>query len=63
MQLIVYIGRICFRLHKRQDILQLLLVAFLKFGRIVEDKSEAAPECERPIDDMYASLYGKGQAH
>ena len=58
MQLIVYISRPCFLLHKRQDVLQLLLVACLKSRRIVEDKSRVAPECERPMDVMHPSLYG-----
>ena len=50
MQLIVYFSRLCFLLHKRQDILQLPLVASLKSGRIVEDKSGVALECERSIN-------------
>ena len=58
MQLIIYISRFCFLLHKRQDFQQLLLVTCLKSRRIVEDKSGVAPECERPIDVMYPSLYG-----
>ena len=58
MELIVYVIRLCFLLYKRQDFLQLLLVACLKSRRIVEDKSWVAPECERPMDVMYPSLYG-----
>ena len=58
MQLIVYISRLRFLLHKRQDFLKLLLVASLKSRRIVEDKSRVALECERPVDVMYPSLYG-----
>ena len=60
MQLIVYINRPCFPLYKRQDFLQLLLVACLKSRRIVEDKFGVAPECERPMDVMYTSLHGVG---
>ena len=60
MQLIVYIGRLCFLLHKRQDILQLLLVACLKSRRIVEDKPGVALECERTIDIMFSSLIWVG---
>ena len=56
MQLIVNISRFCFLLHKRQDFLQLLLVACLKSRRIVEDKSGVAPECERSMDVMIPSL-------
>ena len=56
MQLIVYFSRLCFLLHKRQDIFQLLLVASLKSRRIVEDKIGVAPECERPIDIVNPSL-------
>ena len=56
MQLIVYISGLCFLLQKRQDILQLLLVAGLKSRRIVEDKSGVAFERERPIDIVYPSL-------
>ena len=58
MQLIVYIIRLCFLFNKRQDFLQLLLVARLKSRRIVEDKSRVAPEYERPMDVMYPTLYG-----
>ena len=60
MQLIIYIGRLCFRLHKRLDFLQLLLVACLKSRRIVEDKSRVAFECERPMDIVYPSLIWVG---
>ena len=56
MQLIIYISRLCFLLHKRQDFLQLPLVACLKSRRIVEDKSGVALECERPMDIVYPSL-------
>ena len=56
MQLIVYVLRLCFFLHKQQDFLQLLLVACLKSRRIVEDKSGVALECERPINIVYPSL-------
>ena len=62
MQLIVYFIRLCFLRHKRQDFLQLLLVACLKSGRIVEDKSGVAPECERPMDIVYPSLIRIGLA-
>ena len=62
MQLVVYFSRLCFPLHKRQDFLQLLLVTCLKPRRIVEDKSGVAPECERPIDVMYPSLYRVGSS-
>ena len=62
MQLIVYISRLCFLFHKRQDIMQLLLVACLKSRRIVEDKSGVALECERPIDIMFPSLIWAGSA-
>ena len=58
MQLIVYVRRLRFLLHKQKDFLQLLLVACLKSRRIVEDKFGVALECERPIDVMYPSLYG-----
>ena len=63
MQLIVYISRLCFLFHKRQDFLQLPLVACLKSRRIVEDKSRVALECERPIDIMYPSLIRVGQVY
>ena len=56
MQLIIYFLRLCFLLHKRQDVLKLLLVASLKTRRIVEDKSGIALECKRPIDIVYPSL-------
>ena len=56
MQLIVYIIRFFFLLHKRKDFLQLPLVACLKSGRIVEDKSGVVLEYERPIDIVYSSL-------
>ena len=56
MQLIVYVSRHCFLLYKRQDFLQLLLVACLKSWRIVEDKPGVALECKRPVDIMYPSL-------
>ena len=56
MQLIAYVSRICFLLHKRQDFLQLFRVARLKSRRIVEDKTGIALECERPIDIVYPSL-------
>ena len=60
MQLIAYISRLCFLFHKRQDFLQLPLVACLKSRRIVEDKSRVALECEWPIDIMYPSLIWVG---
>ena len=60
MQLIVYFLRLCFLLHKRQDFLQLPLVACLESRRIVEDESGVAPECEWPIDIMYPSLIWVG---
>ena len=56
MQLIIYFLRHCFLLQKRQDFLQLRLVARLKSRRIVEDKTGIALECERPIDIVYPSL-------
>ena len=56
MQLIACVGRLCFLLHKRQDLLQLVPVARLKSRRIVEDKIGIALECERPIDIVYPSL-------
>ena len=56
MQLIVYFIRLSFLLHKRQDVLQLLLIARLKSRRIVEDKIGIALECEGPIDIVYPSL-------
>ena len=56
MQLIVYIIRLCFLLHKRQNFVQLLLVARLKSRRIVEDKAGTALENERPIDIVYPAL-------
>ena len=56
MQLIIYFSRPCFILHKRQDFLQLLLVACLKSRRIVENKPGVALECERPMDIVYPSL-------
>ena len=56
MQLIVYVIRLCFLLHKQQDVLQLTLVARLKSRRIVEVKTGIALECERPIDIVYSSL-------
>ena len=56
MQLIVYVGRLCFLFQKGQDFLQLPLVACLKSRRIVENKSGVALECERPIDIVYPSL-------
>jgi hypothetical protein len=60
MQLIVYVSRHCFLLHKRKDFLQLLRVACLKSRRIVEDKSGVAPEYERPMDIVCPSLiWGK----
>ena len=60
MQLIVYVSRLCFLLHKRQDLLQLLPVACLKSRRIVEDESGVAPEYEWPIDIVYPSLIWVG---
>ena len=57
MQLIVYVTGLCFLLQKRQDILQLLLVAGLKSRRIVKYKSRVALECERLMDVMYPSLH------
>ena len=59
MQLIAYVSRICFLLHKRQDFLQLFRVARLKSRRIVEDESGITLECERPIDIVYPSLICK----
>ena len=56
MQLIVYFRRLGFLLQKRQDFLQLRLVACLKSRRIVEDKIGIALECEGPIDIVYPSL-------
>ena len=56
MQLIVYVGRLCFLFQKGQDFLQLPLVACLKSRRIVENKSGVALECKRPIDIVYPSL-------
>ena len=56
MQLIIYFLRLGFLLQKRQDFLQLRLVARLKSRRIVEDKIGIALECERPIDIVYPSL-------
>jgi hypothetical protein len=63
MQLIAYFIRLCFLLHKRQDFLQLLLVARLKSRRIVEDKTGIVLECERPIDIVYPSLIWVESAH
>ena len=62
MQLIVYISRLCFLFHKRQDFLQLLLVACLKSRRIMEDKSGVALERERPINIVDPSLIWVGSA-
>ena len=56
MQLIFHFSRLRLLLHKRQDFLQLLLVARLKSRRIVEDESGITLECERPIDIVYSSL-------
>ena len=56
----VYFSRLCFLFHKRQDFLQLLLVASLKSRRVVENKSGAAPEYERPINIVYPSLIRVG---
>ena len=56
MQLIIYFSRLCFLLHKRQDFLQLLLVARLESRRIMEDKPGVALECKRPIDIVNPSL-------
>ena len=56
MQLIVYFSRLRFLLYKRQDFLQLPLVACLKSRRIVEDESGVALECERPMNTVYSSL-------
>ena len=56
MQLVVYFLRLRFLLQKRQDFLQLRLVARLKSRRIVEDKTGIALECEGPIDIVYPSL-------
>ena len=56
MQLVVYFLRFCFLLHKRQDVLKLLLIACLKSRRIVEDKFGVALECKRPIDIVYPTL-------
>ena len=56
MQLIVYFSGLCFLFHKRQNFLQLPLVACFKSRRIVEDKTGIALECERPIDIVYPSL-------
>jgi len=63
MQLIVYFSGLCFRLHKRQNFLQLPLVACLKSRRIVEDESGVALECEWSMDIVYPSLTWVGQAH
>ena len=60
MQLIVYFLRLCFFLHKRQDFMQLLLIARLKSRRIMENKFGIALECERPIDIVYPSLIWVG---
>ena len=60
MQLIAYFLRRCFLLHKRQDFLQLLLVARLESRRIMEDKSGVALECERSINIVYPSLIWVG---
>ena len=60
MQLILYISRLCFLFHERQDFLQLLLVACLKSRRIVEDKSGVALECERPFNIMFPMLIWVG---
>ena len=60
MQLIIYFLRLGFLLQKRQDFLQLRLVARLKSRRIVEDKTGIALECERPINIMYPSLLWVG---
>ena len=60
MQLIAYVTRISFLLHKRQDFLQLPLVASFKSRRIVKDKTGIALECERPIDIVYPSLIWVG---
>ena len=60
MQLIVYFSGLCFLFHKRQNFLQLPLVACFKSRRIVEDKSGVAPECERPMDIVYPSLMWVG---
>ena len=60
MQLIAYVRHLSFHLYKRQDFLQLLLVACLKSRRIMEDKTGIALECERPIDIVYPSLIRVG---
>ena len=60
MQLIAYVRRLSFHLYKRQDFLQLLLVACLKSRRIVEDETGIALECKRPIDIVYPSLIWVG---
>ena len=56
MQLIIYFLRLGFLLQKRQDFLQLRLVACFKSRRIVEGKTGIALECEGPIDIVYPSL-------
>ena len=63
MQLIVYVRRLRFLLHKQKDFLQLLLVACLKSRRIVEDKSGVASEYERPMDIVYPSLIWVGSGN
>ena len=56
MQLIAYVRRLSFHLYKRQDFLQLLLVACLKSRRIMEDKTGIALERKRPMNIVYPSL-------
>ena len=64
MQLSVDISRLCLRLHKWEDFLQLPLVASLKSRRIVEDKPGVGLEYEWPVYIVYSSLVGgRGQAH
>ena len=63
MQLVVDIFHICFLLHKRENLLQLLLVTCLKSGRIVEDKRGFALEYERPMNIVYTSLIWVGIRH
>ena len=60
MQLIACFLRLRFLLHKRQDFLQLLLVARLESRRIVEDKTGITLERERSIDIVYSSLMWVG---
>ena len=58
--LIVYFSLLYFLLQKRQDFLQMPLVACLKSWRVVEDKTGVAHECERLMDIVYPSLIWVG---